>query len=108
MPTSRRASRNGLITIGASRPRSAIEWCGKGGVGFFIEISIFAPAIAAGIGVALDRLRICRSLADRAEALGGTISIASQVDPSVHTTCAAPTSSPVRRSPATQRGAPSP
>src|SRR6266542_6238414 len=59
MPTSRRASRNGLITIGASRPRSAIERCGEGGVRLFIEISIFAPAIATGIGVAPDRLRNC-------------------------------------------------
>jgi hypothetical protein len=54
------ASRNGLITIGASRPRSTVERCREGGVRSLIEISIFAPVIAAGIGVARDRLRNCR------------------------------------------------
>jgi hypothetical protein len=59
MPTSRRASRNGLTTIGASRPRSTVERCRRSGIRALIEISIFAPAIAAGIGVVPDRLRDC-------------------------------------------------
>src|SRR5438874_13659103 len=59
MPTSRRASRKGLITIGASRPRfHRREMWGRWRS--LIEISSFAPVIAAGIGVARDRMRKCR------------------------------------------------